>query len=118
MTRYIPETSPKARSSTSAKNEEYERLADEYKISFHNDLESDIWPPEHSLIFKAVKDLSRTSWDDYTRSERTQQLAKGATCLANKAELCVTEQQNEAGWRDAIENELFACFAPTFTWYV
>lgn len=98
--------------------ENVRKLCKKYKITFNSRRSSDEWPNAHALLFDDVRKLGDTKYSIYAKSKITSssdepwgaQAIDRADRVTAIAERCRRERQNEAGWRYALEHEIFSRF--------
>ena len=101
------------------------RLMKKYRISFEGPVPQNQWPPSHRDPFRTIQDTcGRKEYDTYVqeRSIRAVEEPWGADVVQRaarivaKAERCLRENRNEAGWRLLLEPEIFNRFTVEVAW--
>lgn len=100
------------------------RLTKKFKISFDGRVDTRSWPSAHKILFKNIQKLGADQYETYKdiRKARPADEPLGAHAIqrANRivqvARRCYHEEVNEAGWRLALEPEIFSRFKVEVAW--
>ena len=103
---------------------ETKRLTKKFKISFDGRVSTESWPSAHKTLFKNIQKLGAQHYEIYKdiRKARPADEPWGAHAIqrANRivqlARRCFLEEANEAGWRLALEPEIFSRFKVEVAW--
>ncbi len=103
---------------------EIKRLTKKFKISFDGRVNTESWPSVYKILFQNIQKLGAEQYDNYKdiRKARPADEPWGAYAIqrANRivqvARRCYHEDVNEAGWRLALEPEVFSRFKVEVAW--
>lgn len=113
-------------SSTVYMAEESERdlhpLIQKLRIAFKPPIPTE-WPPTHSNTFREIQKIRDQKFDSYCANDtssserpwRTRTKYRAAW-LAKRAKALLSQNRNEAGWRFALENDIFRRFYVDVAW--
>ena len=104
--------------------ESLRELCNKYRITFNGRRSSSEWPEPHVGLFTNVAKLGDTHYNVFAKSKESPsldepweaQIINRANRLVEIAEKCRRERRNEAGWRSALEPEIFSRFAVEVAW--
>ena len=99
-------------------------LCKRYRITFNGRQSSNEWPIAHASLFANVRELGDTKYNIYAKSKENSSpdepwgahVITRADRLVEIAERCRLECRNEAGWRLALEHEVFSRFEVEVAW--
>ena len=100
------------------------KLSEKEHIHFHNP--EDIQPGNHQQVFRAIRELGRSNFEQYSHNVTHEihqkpwrgKIKQQAERIVRLAEDCRHARQNELGWRLKLEPEILARFLTEVTWYV
>lgn len=100
------------------------RLCKRYRIIFNGRRSPDEWPVAHAGLFADVTKLGATQYSVYAKAIESRspdepwaaQAIDRAHRVVAIAERCQRERRNEAGWRLALEPEIFSRFTVEVSW--
>jgi hypothetical protein len=103
---------------------EIKRLTKRFRISFDGRVSTESWPSVHKILFKNIQKLGAEQYGNYKDIRKTRSADEpwGAYAIqrANRivqvARRCYQEDVNEAGWRLALEPEVFSRFKVEVAW--
>ena len=100
------------------------QLCREYRITFNGRKSPREWPPAHYGSFTNIKTLGSSQYTGHAESKESRSkdepwVARNleqADRVVEIAEPCQRERRNEAGWRFALEPEIFSRFKFEAAW--
>ena len=107
------------------RNDDFRRLAKKYRIFFDGPIPRNQWPGSHAELFGNIQLLGGKTYDGYKTDRAKRSLgepwgahtAQRAERIVGIAKRCRSENRNEAGWRIALEPEVFSRFTIEVAWY-
>ena len=106
------------------KLKDIETLLKEYHISFDGPIESQRWPDRHKVLFENIRRAGSRLYDDYKQRRANvtpdkpwvNSTINRADRLVKTVQRCNSERLNEAGWRLALEPQIFSRFTVEVAW--
>lgn len=104
--------------------ESLRKLCNEYRIRFNGRRSPSEWPTAHAGLFANIRKLGNTEYSIYAKSRESRlpdepwgaHSIRRANRVVGIAEKCQRERRNEAGWRFALEPEIFSRFTVEIAW--
>lgn len=95
-----------------------------FRIFFDGQVSSDSWPSVHQTLFRDIQKLGAERYEDYKKIRKTRpadepwgaHAIQRANRIVQVARRCYQEEANEAGWRLALEPEVFSRFKIEVAW--
>ena len=100
------------------------KLCNSYRITFNGRRSPSEWPIAHAGLFSNIRTLGDTQYTTFGKRKESRlpeepwgaQVIYRADRVVEIAEKCQRERRNEAGWRLALEPEIFSRFTVEFAW--